>query len=132
MVAGIEKGWRELGLPENEPEDVARSILICATANRSLPPFPSSSNTSNPDHKTQSEAADLGAVLPFAGNILFVAGGQSYEIEDKMTELEPLWLGRGNSADLERGQGFLMSEGVSWDTEKGEIVAGDVVRCRGG
>jgi hypothetical protein len=34
MVKGIEKGWAELKLPANEPEDVARSILLCATANR--------------------------------------------------------------------------------------------------
>ncbi|KAH7311854.1 putative 15-hydroxyprostaglandin dehydrogenase [Rhexocercosporidium sp. MPI-PUGE-AT-0058] len=70
MVAGIETGWRELSLPENEPEDVAESILICATANRR-------------------------AVLPFAGKVVFVAGGESYEIEDGINELEPRWLGRG-------------------------------------
>ncbi|KAH7390371.1 putative 15-hydroxyprostaglandin dehydrogenase [Cadophora sp. MPI-SDFR-AT-0126] len=133
MVAGIESGWRDLHLPENEPEDVAKSILICATANRLL----SISNLSNPNHPNpqhQNAASSTsktdenepapkvtgheGAALPFTGKILFVAGGQSYEIEDKMDELEPVWLGRENSEVLVKGQEFLMRDGVSWDTSK--------------
>jgi hypothetical protein len=47
-----------------------------------------------------------------------VAGGQSYEIEDEMKNLEPLWLGTGNSKILEKGQAYLASEGTSWDTTK--------------
>lgn len=107
MVAGIENGWRELQLPENEPEDVAKSILICATANRSTP----SSQTNPTNHS--------GVKLPFSGKIVFVAGGKSYEIEDRLNELEPEWLGRENSRVLEKGQEFLMREGTSWDTSKG-------------
>ncbi|KAK0105502.1 hypothetical protein ONS96_004887 [Cadophora gregata f. sp. sojae] len=125
MVAGIESGWRELQLPENDPTDVAKSILICATANRSLPspsPLPStqpsSTSTSNSDPSSSTNHA--GVNLPFSGKILFVAGGQSYEIEDKMVELEPVWLGKENSEDLERGQEFLMREGTSWDTSLGK------------
>lgn len=98
MVAGIEAGWRELGLPENVPEDVARSILVCATANCGK-------------GKTHQ-----GARLPFAGKILFVAGGQSYEIEDNIQELEPAWLGKSNSEKLRLGQDFLMNGETSWDT----------------
>ncbi|PVH75629.1 putative 15-hydroxyprostaglandin dehydrogenase [Cadophora sp. DSE1049] len=116
MVAGIENGWRELQLPENEPGDVAKAILICATANRSL----SISNNPNLNAEPQSQTGHPGATLPFTGKILFVAGGQSYEIEDKMNELEPLWLGRENSGVLEKGQEFLMREGTSWDTGKGK------------
>ncbi|KAH9218226.1 hypothetical protein DL95DRAFT_489966 [Leptodontidium sp. 2 PMI_412] len=96
MVAGIESGWRALNLPENEPSDVAKSILVCATANR---------------HR--------GATLPFEGKIVFVAGGESYEIEERMTGLEPEWLGRENSERLERGQEFLMREGTSWEIKGG-------------
>lgn len=113
MVAGIETGWRSLSLPENEPSDVAKSILVCATANRSLPS--SDPNITN----TKPQQGHTGAALPFSGKFLFVAGGQSYEIEDKMNELEPEWLGRENSRVLERGQEFLMREGTSWDTSKG-------------
>ncbi len=101
MVAGIESGWRKLHLPENEPEDVAKSILICATANRG-----EGSNS----HKD--------AKVPFAGKILFVAGGQSYEIEDRLQELEPEWLGKDNSKSLVVGQDFLMNGETSWDTDK--------------
>lgn len=101
MVAGIEAGWKELHLPENEPEDVANSILICATANR-----------------VEDSNSHKGAKLPFTGKIVFVAGGQSYEIEDSMQELEPEWLGRENSKSLVVGQDFLMNGETSWDTEK--------------
>ncbi|KAJ6144620.1 15-hydroxyprostaglandin dehydrogenase [Penicillium chermesinum] len=73
MVLGIEKGWYERGLPVNEPEDVARSIIICATANR---------GDGGKTHR--------GAALPFAGKIVLepvwlgeenskvLAAGQAY------------------------------------------------------
>ena len=101
MVLGIEEGWYEQNLPVNEPEDVARSILICATANRGS------------DGETHS-----GARLPFAGKMLHVAGGESYEIEDELKNLEPFWLGAENSKILEKGQAYLAAEGTSWDTTK--------------
>ncbi|KAJ5397840.1 15-hydroxyprostaglandin dehydrogenase [Penicillium cosmopolitanum] len=101
LVRGIEKGWYEKGLPANEPEDVARSILICATANRG-----------------QSGKTHGGARLPFAGKILWVAGGESYEIEDGIQSLEPKWLGDKNSQVLKQGQEYLASAGTSWDESK--------------
>ena len=101
MVVGIEKGWYERGLPVNEPEDVARSIMICATANRGK------------NGQTHS-----GARLPFAGKIMYVAGGESYEIEDGIQKLEPLWLGEDNSKVLAKGQAYLASEETSWDESK--------------
>ncbi|KAG4431078.1 hypothetical protein IFR05_013433 [Cadophora sp. M221] len=141
MVAGIESGWRALNLPENEPSDVAKAILVCATANRCLPPpIPSScTSTTSINTSTSTNAHTLtiahtngtpnpnkengiskpeghgGATHPFTGKILFVAGGASYEIEERMTGLEGEWLGQGNSKDLERGQEFLMREGTSWE-----------------
>lgn len=56
--------------------------------------------------------------MPFAGKILFVAGGESYEIEDALQRLEPQWLGAENSRILERGQAYLMSSETSWDSTK--------------
>lgn len=85
----------------NEPEDVGKAILICATANRGS------------DGSTHG-----GARLPFAGKIVYVAGGESYEIEDELQRLEPTWLGEENSKVLEKGQAYLASEGTSWDTSK--------------
>jgi hypothetical protein len=102
MVKGIEKGWADLSLPANEPEDVANSILICATANRG-----------------KEGVRHEGAEMPFAGKIVWVAGGESYEIEDEIQRLEPEWLGEENSRVLKRGQDFLMDEGTSWDSSKG-------------
>jgi hypothetical protein len=101
MVRGIEKGWAELNLPANEPDDVAKSILLCATANRGL---------SGEKHE--------GAEMPFAGKIVWVAGGESYEIEDQIQRLEPEWLGKENSRVLKMGQDFLMDESTSWDASK--------------
>jgi hypothetical protein len=99
MVKGIERGWKKEGLPENEPEDVGKAIILCATANRG-------------DGKHE------GAVTPFAGKLVWVAGGESYEIEDNLQRLEPEWLGKKNAEVLKRGQDFLMAEGTSWDTAK--------------
>lgn len=101
MVAGIERGWYERGLPVNEPEDVGRAILLCATANRG--PWGST-------HQ--------GARLPFAGKIVYMAGGESYEIEDEMQKLERVWLGEENSRELEKGQEYLAAEETSWDPSK--------------
>ena len=97
MVTGIQNGWAKLRLPENEPEDVARAMLICAFANR------------GENHQTFK-----GAKLPFSGKILFVSGGKSYEIEDRMQELEPDWLGEENSKNLAIGQAYLMDPNTSW------------------
>ncbi|GAM38465.1 15-hydroxyprostaglandin dehydrogenase [Talaromyces pinophilus] len=104
MVTGIEQGWADRGLPSNEAADVANAILICATANRSI--------------GLESEQKHEGAVLPFNGKIVYVAGGKSYEIEDRIQALEPEWLGRENSEILEKGQEFLHSGMTSWETSK--------------
>jgi hypothetical protein len=101
LVKGIEVGWRELGLPENEPEDVARSIVLCASANRS-----------------EEGRTHVGTKMPFAGKILWIAGGEAYEIEDAIQGLEPQWLGEENSKVLAKGQDFLASQGTSWDADK--------------
>lgn len=97
MVKGIQNGWEKLRLPSNEPEDVARSILICALASRG-----------------ENQKTFNGAKLPFSGKILFVSGGKSYEIEDRMQELEPDWLGEENSKYLAIGQAYLMDPKTSW------------------
>lgn len=101
MVSGIEVGWRKLGLPENEAEDVARAMIICATANR---------GQGLPSHQN--------AALPFTGKIVWVAGGQCYEIEDRIQALEPQWLGEENAKALAKGQAFLADDSTSWDAEK--------------
>ncbi|KAF2730218.1 putative 15-hydroxyprostaglandin dehydrogenase [Polyplosphaeria fusca] len=93
--------WHELGLPENEPEDVAKSIVLCATANRS-----------------REGKIHGGAKMPFAGKILWIAGGEAYEIEDAIQDLEPQWLGEENSKVLAVGQAYLASQGTSWDADK--------------
>ncbi|KAH7124140.1 putative 15-hydroxyprostaglandin dehydrogenase [Dendryphion nanum] len=101
LVKGIEDGWSKLGLPENEADDVARSIVLCATANRG-----------------NKDEVHPGAKMPFAGKILWIAGGEAYEIEDAIQELEPQWLGEENSRILAKGQKFLSSQGTSWDADK--------------
>ncbi|KPI41537.1 Tropinone -like 1 [Cyphellophora attinorum] len=100
MVLGIEVGWRKLGLPENEAIDVARAMVICASANR------------GPAGQSHG-----GAVSPFTGKILHIAGGEAYEIEDNIQRLEPQWLGESNSAVLAKGQAFLADPHTSWDAD---------------
>lgn len=115
MVAGIESGWRELSLPENTPQDVAKAILICCTASRGVSKF--NTKTLEPEKKEIHE----GANLPFEGKIVFVGGGEAWEIEEKMDSLEPEWLGEENSRVLKKGQDFLMNGETSWDTSKGKL-----------
>ncbi|KAJ5936001.1 15-hydroxyprostaglandin dehydrogenase [Penicillium verhagenii] len=93
MSAAISEGWYRLQLPTNEAADVATSILICATANRS----------------DNAEETHINADLPFAGKILWVGGGKTFEIEDRIQALEPQWLGSENSKELKKGQTYLAS-----------------------
>lgn len=69
-------------------------MLICATANRG-----------------QNEQTHKNAALPFAGKIIWVGGGGSYEIEDRIQALESQWLGEENSKVLIKGQEFLAKRG---------------------
>ncbi|UPL03005.1 hypothetical protein LCI18_013939 [Fusarium solani-melongenae] len=96
LTKAIAAAWEELGLPINEPEDVATSMLICATAGRS------------------DGATHNGAAMPFHGKILLVTGGTSYEIEDALQSLEPQWLGENNSRVIAMGQDFLHNGKTSW------------------
>ncbi|KAF4331512.1 15-hydroxyprostaglandin dehydrogenase [Fusarium acutatum] len=91
MAAGFAEGWQKLGLPANEPEDVAKAMLICATANQG------------------SEFRHKGAKTPFHGKMVYVSGGKAYEIEDRIQSLEPFWLGEDNSERLAAGQEYLQS-----------------------
>jgi NAD(P)-dependent dehydrogenase (short-subunit alcohol dehydrogenase family) len=101
MVKGIEVGWNKLHLPENMPEDVARALVMCATANRG-----------------EAKQTHDGAVSPFEGKIVWVGGGESYEIEDNIQRLEPEWLGEENSRVLQKGQDYLSAGDTSWDEVK--------------
>lgn len=96
MAKPLEEGWMKNKLPSNEASDIAETIAICATANRGDGSFL---------HK--------GVELPFAGKIVWVGGGKSYEIEDRIQALEPQWLGRENSSVLARGQEYLAQFGFS-------------------
>lgn len=97
MTKGIEAGVQKLGLPINQPEDVGRAMLICATANRAV-----------------SHEKDKEIPLPFHGKIIFVFGGQSFEIEDGLQALEPSWLGEENSKALNLGQQALLGGEMNW------------------
>lgn len=109
MVTGIEMGWAKLGLPENTAADVARAMVICATSNQG-----GGAGADAPSHDN--------AALPFIGKIVWVAGGQCYEIEDRIQALEPQWLGEENARVLAKGQAFLADSTTSWDAEKLEAA----------
>jgi hypothetical protein len=96
MTKGIAPAWQQENLPYNKSQDVANAMVICATANRK----PGVSNAGRKDH--------------FHGKIIFVGGGNSYEIEDRLQNLEPEWLGKENSRVVELGQQFLHNGTTSW------------------
>lgn len=106
MTKGFEDSWIAQGLPTNQAADVARAILICASANRAPP-----------------QKGHGNAVLPFAGKIILVGGGESYEIEDSIQALEPQWMGPELSNQVSKGQGFL-KQMADWDKPKNTAVNG--------
>jgi hypothetical protein len=46
------------------------------------------------DLTVNATAKHEGAVVPFAGKIVWVSGDESYKIEDGIQRLEPEWLGK--------------------------------------
>ncbi|KAF7197492.1 hypothetical protein HII31_01302 [Pseudocercospora fuligena] len=82
--------WISKAMPYNSPADVASAILICSTANRG-----------------GAGISHMGAVLPFTGKIVFLGGGKSYEIEDRLQALQPQWFGEENTKAVALGDIFL-------------------------
>ncbi|KAL4937815.1 hypothetical protein BDV06DRAFT_226602 [Aspergillus oleicola] len=83
MVKGVQDGWFRAGLPVNSPMDVA---------------------------------VVMGKVLGdkgLNGTAMYVEGGRAWEIEGRIDELEPLWLGEQCSRSLAKGQEVLGS-GSGW------------------
>ncbi|KAL4793030.1 hypothetical protein BDV19DRAFT_380350 [Aspergillus venezuelensis] len=87
MVTGVQDGWRRAGLPVNSPMDVA-VVMGRVLGDRGL-----------------------------NGTAMYVEGGRAWEIEGKIDELEPLWLGEECSRTLKRGQEVLGS-GSGWTEGK--------------
>jgi len=79
--------------------DVVTSFLICVTSG------PAEDNNN---------AKSTGSAAPFSGKILYIAGGDTYEIEDNLQALEPQWLGSENSRVLKLGQAYLEDPSTSW------------------
>ncbi|KAK9460476.1 uncharacterized protein V1516DRAFT_676747 [Lipomyces oligophaga] len=74
MVDGIRTRWREAGLPENAPEDVARIIT------------------------------EIAAEQTLHGEAIYIEGGRGWCVDKGIDDTEPVWLGEKNSAELNRGQ----------------------------
>ncbi|KAL4949233.1 hypothetical protein BDW69DRAFT_203007 [Aspergillus filifer] len=83
MVTGVQVVWVKTGLPVNSPMDVA-VVMGRVLGDRGL-----------------------------NGTAMYVEGGRAWEIEGKIDELEPLWLGEECSRTLKRGQEVLGS-GSGW------------------
>jgi hypothetical protein len=75
-------------------------------------------NNNSLDLTANAMAKHDGAVVPFAGTIIWVSGDESYKIEDGIQRLEPEWLGKGNNRVLKMVQGFLMDANIGWDLSK--------------
>ncbi|KAK5045630.1 hypothetical protein LTR84_008999 [Exophiala bonariae] len=97
MTKGIAPAWKGSGLPYNVAQDVANAMLYAVMAN------------------VKSSPSDTGSRGQFHGKVIFVGGGKSYEIEDRLQTLEPHWLGEANSRILEKGQAFLHSGSAPWN-----------------
>lgn len=72
MAVAVSAEWKRLGLPLGEPEDIARAMVICATAERGGP-----------------NAGHSGASRPFEGKMVWVAGTEACELEDNINQLRP-------------------------------------------
>ncbi|MCJ1477989.1 hypothetical protein MMC13_006664 [Lambiella insularis] len=87
VVAGIEGNWYKENLPVNQPADVAKVIVDV----------------------TRSEKLN--------GKAFYIEGGRGWEIEDKINELEPQWLGEEASRSLAKGQA-LLGNGTGWTSKQ--------------
>lgn len=74
MLSGIREVWRKEDLPLNQPDGVAAVI------------------------------AGLTAAKGMNGKAMYVEGNRAWEFDEKIGELEPLWLGAEQSSTLNRGQ----------------------------
>ncbi|CAD0106231.1 unnamed protein product [Aureobasidium uvarum] len=77
MVTGIDKDWKEAGLPRNKAIDVARVI------------------------------AGLMVAESLNGEALYVEGGRAWGIEEGIERTQPQWMGEKQSADFQKGQKVL-------------------------
>jgi len=83
MTAGIATQWRKAGLPINVPAGIAD--IIVGVANEK----------------------------GMNGKAIYVEGNRGWDVEDKINELEPKWLGEEQSRELNRGN-ELMGTGEFW------------------
>ena len=76
MIGSITDAWLAAGLPLNEPEDVARYVLLCATdENRN-------------------------------GSAVYVSGGRAVDIEAGYLKTMPEWMGQQHTAELAATRAF--------------------------
>lgn len=83
MISGIKGVWRKEALPLNQPDGVAAII------------------------------AGLAAAEGMNGKAMYVEGNRGWEFDEKISELEPLWLGDEQSRSLNRGQAVMEEASAS-------------------
>jgi NAD(P)-dependent dehydrogenase (short-subunit alcohol dehydrogenase family) len=113
MVSGIEAGWREAGLPMNEPIDIARVVVGLVGASKVFGPgmlqrvecegrsgrgLEGAFNTS--EYKWGEVECEGGV----NGRAIYVEGGKGWDIEEGLAYTQPYWLGKGPTERLVKGQ----------------------------
>ncbi|CAK7202226.1 hypothetical protein SEUCBS139899_004948 [Sporothrix eucalyptigena] len=94
MIDSLTESWVAAGLPMNQPEDVARYVLLCAT-----------------DEQRN-------------GNAIYISGGKGVDIEDGYVKTMPVWMGLQHTIDLQASREFCgLGDGwvetkTSWQEKK--------------
>ncbi|KAK9378719.1 uncharacterized protein V2V93DRAFT_375646 [Kockiozyma suomiensis] len=88
MVDGIRDRWADAKLPSNTPEGVG-SVVV-----------------------------DIACAKTLKGEIIYIEGDRGWEIEGKINETEPLWLGAEQSRLLNEGQ-VVLGDGMGWTDREG-------------
>jgi len=118
MVKGIRQGWVDAGLPINQPEDLANVLVgICGAGPGSGRGIWEDGESGEKEGRGKSAGGikweDEQAGLN--GRAIYVCGGECWDIEEGLDRTEHLWLGKGPSETMTRGQAGL-GDGTSWVT----------------
>ena len=119
MVAGIQTGWLEAGLPTNQPIDIARHIVGLAAAGpgvKTLRYEPEEGDAGRGTSRGILKWGEFEERSGVNGRAIYVEGGRGWDIEEGLDRTQDLWMGKGPSERLAKGQAQL-GAGGGWSSK---------------
>ncbi|KAL9108061.1 MAG: hypothetical protein Q9227_007167 [Pyrenula ochraceoflavens] len=120
MVAGIQDGWFKAGLPTNDPGDIARHIVGLAAAcsgTRMLRYEPEEGDAGRGFNRGVLKWGEFEEASGVNGRAIYVEGGRGWDIEEGLDRTLDLWMGKGPSERLAKGQ-VELGIGAGWTSKE--------------